>query len=208
MKSLPADPIVEPDALYRDRWHLVYGAAHHAFEFLLARYGDDGPRLVYADFLDESEAPVDQARGALIRVQCALARMADDHPRRPEFAARQAELLHAYQSSWTEHLRDLALGVEFRRGLPDVVAVDAATFLGKGDELFRRAAQPASRLGEVLVNVGAQRLERRHVHDAHLVWQRRAESFLKEPVERGEKRGERLAGSGRRGDQRMPAALD
>jgi hypothetical protein len=40
VKALPADPIVEPDALYRDRWHLVYGAAHHAFEFLLARYGE------------------------------------------------------------------------------------------------------------------------------------------------------------------------
>jgi hypothetical protein len=34
------DPIVDPDPLYQDRSHLVYGAAHHATEFLIARYGE------------------------------------------------------------------------------------------------------------------------------------------------------------------------
>ena len=106
---------------------------------ILARYAEDGPRLVYADFLDESDDLADQARGELIRVQCALARMADDHPRRPEFVARQSELLQRYQARWTDHLSQFVLGVEFRRGLPDVVAVDAGTFLSRGDQLFRRA---------------------------------------------------------------------
>lgn len=34
------DPIVDPDPLYQDRSHLVYGAAHHAAQFLVTRYGE------------------------------------------------------------------------------------------------------------------------------------------------------------------------
>jgi hypothetical protein len=36
----PGDPIVDPDPLYQDQSHVVYGAAHHAAEFLVARYGE------------------------------------------------------------------------------------------------------------------------------------------------------------------------
>ena len=61
----------------------------------------------------------------------------------------------------------------------------------------------AARFGQVLVDVRAQRLERRHVDDAHFVRQRRTQTFLKQVVERGQKRRERLARSGRRGDQRV-----
>jgi hypothetical protein len=38
--ALPGDPIVDPDPLYQDQSHVVYGAAHHAAEFLIARYGE------------------------------------------------------------------------------------------------------------------------------------------------------------------------
>ncbi len=34
------DPIVDPDPIYQDQWRIVYGAAHHAAEFLVARYGE------------------------------------------------------------------------------------------------------------------------------------------------------------------------
>jgi hypothetical protein len=37
---LPGDPIVDPDPIYQDQSHVVYGAAHHAAEFLVARYGE------------------------------------------------------------------------------------------------------------------------------------------------------------------------
>ena len=47
---------------------------------IFARYHDDGPRLVYADFLD---AAGDPERAELVRVQLALARLTEDHPRRP-----------------------------------------------------------------------------------------------------------------------------
>jgi len=33
------DPLGNPDALYRGQNQVVYGAAHHAFEFLIRRYG-------------------------------------------------------------------------------------------------------------------------------------------------------------------------
>ena len=60
-----------------------------------------------------------------------------------------------------------------------------------------------ARLGEVLVDVGAQRLQRRDVDDADFVGQRRGGRLLHQIVDRGEKRRERLAGSGRRGNQRV-----
>lgn len=37
---LPGDPIVDPDPLYQEQSHVVYGAAHHAVEFLITRYGE------------------------------------------------------------------------------------------------------------------------------------------------------------------------
>lgn len=106
---------------------------------ILARYADDGPRLIYADFLDESDDPADQARAALIRVQCALARLSADHPRRPALRATETDLLARFQSVWTAPLVGLVTGVEYRRGLLDSVSVDAQTFLARGDDLFRRA---------------------------------------------------------------------
>ena len=106
---------------------------------ILARPRDDGPRLVYADFLDESDGPADRGRADLIRTQCALARLGDDHPRLPSLVQRQTDLLQQFQAEWAEPLRGLADGVVFRRGLLDAVSLDAATFLSHGDELFRRA---------------------------------------------------------------------
>jgi uncharacterized protein (TIGR02996 family) len=60
---------------------------------------DDTPRLVFADWLDDNGDP---QRAEFIRVQCALARMSDDHPRRDEFGAREQELLEANALHWTE----------------------------------------------------------------------------------------------------------
>lgn len=36
----PGDPIVDPDPIYQDQSHVVYGAAHHAAQFLVTRYGE------------------------------------------------------------------------------------------------------------------------------------------------------------------------
>lgn len=120
-------------------------AAEEAFLLsILARHHDDGPRLIYADFLDESDAPADLGRADLIRTQCALARIPKHHPGRVRLLNLETDLLRQFLPVWTDHLRDLAVGFEFRRGLLDTVSVDAATFLARGGDLFRRT--PVRRL--------------------------------------------------------------
>lgn len=99
------------------------------------RYADDRPRLVYADFLDDSGEP---ERAELIRVQLALARLGEDDPRRPELSDRQSELLARNRAAWTAHLAGLVVSVDFRRGIPDSASVETATFLARGAELFHR----------------------------------------------------------------------
>jgi uncharacterized protein (TIGR02996 family) len=103
---------------------------------IFARYHDDGPRFIYADFLDDAGDP---ERGELVRVQVALSRMTEDHPKHAELKNQEAELREANLARWCSHLSDLDLEqCEFRRGVLDSVVVNAATFLEKGDELFRR----------------------------------------------------------------------
>jgi uncharacterized protein (TIGR02996 family) len=107
-------------------------------EAILARPHDDGPRLVFADYLDDTGEPVDVARAEFIRIQLALPRLPRDHPRRPKLLDRQADLLNRHRRAWAAPLADLVAEVEFRRGAPEVVSIDAATFLSRGAELFRR----------------------------------------------------------------------
>ncbi len=108
---------------------------------IFERYDDDRPRLVYADFLDDSDEP---ERAELIRVQLALARLNEDDPRRPLLNDRQAELLTQNRAAWTANLSGLVVGVDYRRGIPDSASVDTATFLERGEELF--AQLPVRRL--------------------------------------------------------------
>ncbi len=39
-RAAEGDPLGDPELLYQDRADVLYGAAHHAFGFLLARYGE------------------------------------------------------------------------------------------------------------------------------------------------------------------------
>ena len=48
-KRPEADPLGAPEALYRDDADVVYGAAHHAFEAFLARFGEDAVRRLLLD---------------------------------------------------------------------------------------------------------------------------------------------------------------
>jgi len=61
---------------------------------------------------------------------------------------------------------------------------------------------------EVLLDVVAERLERRDVQDFGAVHQRAVDGLLDEPIDAREKRRERLAGSGRRRDQRAAPGQD
>jgi uncharacterized protein (TIGR02996 family) len=77
---------------------------------ILADVDSDAPRLRYADFLDETGDPTDEARAEFIRVQCALEGMSRDDPRYAELCQREKELLEAHWRTWFEPVRE-ALGV-------------------------------------------------------------------------------------------------
>lgn len=49
MEQSPVDPILEPDELYQSKSEYVYAAAHHAFTFLVARYGEKRIRSLLDD---------------------------------------------------------------------------------------------------------------------------------------------------------------
>jgi uncharacterized protein (TIGR02996 family) len=61
---------------------------------------DDGPRLQYADWLDEKGDPASVARAEFIRVQCALESMRADDPARTTLRSREMELLEANWRTW------------------------------------------------------------------------------------------------------------
>lgn len=109
-------------------------------EHVCADPADDGPRLIYADWLDERDEP----RGEFIRVQIALARLPFDDPLRTELLDREAVLLARHHARWSDPLRGLAGSAEFHRGFVESVIVDASTFLRRAGDLFRLA--PVSRV--------------------------------------------------------------
>jgi uncharacterized protein (TIGR02996 family) len=98
---------------------------HDAFlQEILAAPDDDIPRLIYADWLEERGDP----RGEFIRVQCALASMAETEPQRVLLAARAKELLTAHEPAWRmrlPNLQGLSWG-PFKRGF--VASVEAGNW--------------------------------------------------------------------------------
>jgi uncharacterized protein (TIGR02996 family) len=89
----------------------------HAFlDDVIGRPGDDAPRLVYADWLDDHG---DADRAEFVRVQCRLARMSDDDPGRPALVEREKELLDRYAVEWVQPLRGMVSEWGFSRGFID-----------------------------------------------------------------------------------------
>ncbi len=103
---------------------------------------DDGPRLVYADWLDERGDP----KGEFIRVQCALEHLQEGDHRRAGLKAREAELLATHRAEWEAPLRALfppllePRYIEYRGGLPWYLHnIRIEHFLKAGDKLFEVA---------------------------------------------------------------------
>lgn len=95
---------------------------------------EDGPRLVYADWLEEQGDP----RGEFIRLQCERLHLRQDADR-ARHAKREDELLKDHGQTWREELPRLP-GIEwgpFQRGLVYLVKADTATrFLQHAPEIF------------------------------------------------------------------------
>jgi uncharacterized protein (TIGR02996 family) len=60
----------------------------------------DGPRLLYADYLDEKGDPASVARAEFIRVQCAMAAAEPTDPVVADLALREQALLEAHWRDW------------------------------------------------------------------------------------------------------------
>lgn len=109
-----------------------------AFADVIARPEDDAARLAYADAIVHRDAE----RAELIDVQVKLARGRREHympEGKSELYRREQALLNRRAKAWAADLEDLVLASKLRRGFPEEVTMDAATFLARADELYRRA---------------------------------------------------------------------
>jgi uncharacterized protein (TIGR02996 family) len=107
--------------------------------------GDDTPRLIYADYLTERGDP----RGEFIRVQCELANMDENDPLYAELSRRERMLLDAHRVEWSEPIRHLVAGYQFRRGFVEKVIVTSTDFLAHAETLFGHVPLQSLRLVQV-----------------------------------------------------------
>src|SRR5262245_9446403 len=89
---------------------------------IVADPGDDTPRLVYADWLDEHGQP---DRAEFIRTQVELARGIAEAARRESLRRRERELLLAHEREWLGPLRAVVGRATFVRGFVERVTVFA-----------------------------------------------------------------------------------
>jgi uncharacterized protein (TIGR02996 family) len=90
--------------------------------------GEDTPRLILADWLEEQPDPADAARGQLMRVQCELARVGVGDPRGSALQRRQDALLAQHARAWLGPLGGLLASRYFWGGLLRVT-LDARGFV-------------------------------------------------------------------------------
>jgi uncharacterized protein (TIGR02996 family) len=103
--------------------------------------GNDLPRLVYADFLEDQGQ---SARAEFIRVQCELTSGVRDRGRRLELLRRLRALVVDHRGEWLGDLAAWAPDSIFERGFVDRVSLPAEAFLEHAAALF--IAHPISRV--------------------------------------------------------------
>ena len=104
-------------------------------EAVRAAPADDGPRLIFADWLADRGDP----RAELIRTQIALAHLPDAHSRRLELLQTEHALLTVHAADWAGPFQGIASGMVFRRGFVEAVNVTARQFAAHAETLFRLA---------------------------------------------------------------------
>jgi uncharacterized protein (TIGR02996 family) len=97
---------------------------------------DDLPRLVLADWLEEHG---DADRAEFVRLQCALARTAEDDPRRAGLKARERARLKAHAPRWVGGLRRFTQFWQFHRGLLFLQLSSPDAFLHERGQAERRS---------------------------------------------------------------------
>jgi uncharacterized protein (TIGR02996 family) len=86
------------------------------------RPADDAPRLIYADWLEDTGRPAAVARAEFIRLQCRLARLPAGDAGRPGLEARARALLARCERDWLGPLYSPVLHWQFRRGFVEALA--------------------------------------------------------------------------------------
>lgn len=110
-------------------------AAKPFMDAIRAAPDDDGPRLVFADWLTEKG----DLRGELITLQCALARIAaggEESPNQRKMKVRENALLKEHQKSWEPKIPG---AWEFRRGFPEHLGTSAFRVLEQKETILEAA---------------------------------------------------------------------
>src|SRR5947209_13753167 len=74
---------------------------------------DDAPRLILADFLEETGRP---ERAEYVRLQCRLAALDEEAPERAALDRRERQLWVKHKAAWRAPLPALVREFPFRRG--------------------------------------------------------------------------------------------
>jgi carbon storage regulator CsrA len=117
------------------------GAQEQAFvQAIIESPDDEGIRLIFADWLDDHDDPF----GEFIRIQCQLARLAEEDAGRQELIEREQALLARHAKAWREHLPPILRSEPFERGFVETARLTVAEFLDHAATIF--AATPLRRL--------------------------------------------------------------
>jgi uncharacterized protein (TIGR02996 family) len=115
---------------------------------------EDAPRLVYADWLEETGGAPGAVRAEFIRAQIECAGLPEDGPQAVALRDRATQLLADHGSSWDPLLRRHGEDVRYVRGFAEHIALRASVFLSQGERLF--AAAP---LRELRLEKGRQKID-------------------------------------------------
>jgi len=96
------------------------------------RPGDDAPRLIFADWLDDRDDP----RGEMIRLQLASSRLPPDHADAHAIDTAIQIELPLVERLWQTHLDGLVSGWSLRHGLPECITMSARDLARYGPKAF------------------------------------------------------------------------
>jgi uncharacterized protein (TIGR02996 family) len=138
---------------------------------------DDAPRLIYADWLEESGLVACVARAEFIRVQVRLEQIADIDPAKKGLQHRAWQLLHEHSPIWLAPMGMSLWGVSYRRGFLDRATTRSDLVL-QNPEWFAR--QPIANLEveldqgcwNLVIGMLAQRLRPESNDDLVSAWDR------------------------------------
>jgi uncharacterized protein (TIGR02996 family) len=106
---------------------------------IIAHPDDDAPRLIYADWLDETGDPAKAARAEFIRLQCAREQRRKIDPDCPD-EERERQLLAEFEKVWRSELSPIINTEPFVRGFVSSISFETvASFKNFAESALRLA---------------------------------------------------------------------